>query len=188
MSTSYRIICCENEEKYPGKTFVDIMPAMQVRQEDCLSHRFMEKLRQQQNPGVHCVEYGFILTEKNNGDLEISYEESYHQDISRYYQLFQAKYEDKMFKAFREMREAGRDRTFHINMTDLAKLYGCGAEMVNNNGPVKSSYEERFFEAAERAQRREENMAMQREYDRKNDVGSLEYLRRKYLYRGYDGD
>ena len=188
MSTSYRIICCENQEKYPDKVFVDIMPAIQTKQEDCLSHRFMEKLRQQQNPGVKCVEYGFILTEKNNGDLEISYEESYNQDISRYHELFQDKYEAKMFKAFREMREAGRDRTFHIDMTDLARLYGCSAETISKNVSAKSAYEERFFAAAEQARRKEENLAMQREYDRKNDVGSVEYLRRKYLCRGYDGD
>lgn len=185
MSTSYRIICCENQKLYPGETFVDIMPAIPVRQEDSLSHRFMEKVRQRLIPDVKCVEYGFILTESDNGELSISYEESYHKDISRYKEQFQEKYEDVMFAAFREMKAQGKDRTFHIDMAELASLYGVG-QKIRYEGQPTSIKEERFKEAAEISRRREESYTMQRNYYERTGIDPIERLKQRY--RNYSGD
>lgn len=55
MYDKFRVICCENREKYPGKLFIDIYPA------DHITHELLYRMRLKLTPVFMILPAAFIL-------------------------------------------------------------------------------------------------------------------------------
>ena len=55
MYDKFRVICCENREKYPGKLFIDIYPA------DYVTHELLYRMRLKITPDVYDITGGVYL-------------------------------------------------------------------------------------------------------------------------------
>ena len=121
MKDVYRVVCSENQKLYPGQVFVDFMPAGQSRQENCLNHDAILQMRRTINPGVDSVENGLILTDYGFGRPEMGYEAAYGPE-RRKPGYDAGKYEPVILERFRQMREAGKEKTLDVSISELAAL------------------------------------------------------------------
>ena len=172
MKDVYRVVCSENQKLYPGQVFVDFMPAGQSRQENCLNHDAILQMRRTINPGVDSVENGLILTDYGFGRPEMGYDAG--------------KYEPVILERFRQMREAGKEKTLDVSISELAALYGF--EQTEDNGSPKSAREAALIEEARRRKEIERKKAEQRDYEAKKQSNLSTEQILKWKYSRYSGD
>lgn len=185
MKDVYRVVCSENQKLYPGQVFVDFMPAGQSRQENCLNHDAILQMRRTINPGVDSVENGLILTDYGFGRPEMGYEAAYGPE-RRKPGYDAGKYEPVILERFRQMREAGKEKTLDVSISELAALYGF--EQTEDNGSPKSAREAALIEEARRQKEIARKKAEQREYEAKKQSNLSTEQILKWKYSRYFGD
>lgn len=145
MKEKYRVVCSENQEKYPDKVFIDFLPANPEKQEICLTHSQMLMLRNKLNPGLQEVGEGMLLIDKGNNGLEIEYLKASSKETKILQEKFKHRYEKLIFKAFREMKAAGKNQTLNPTLRDLPYLYG-----LNQNQDLETPKSFREYELREK--------------------------------------
>ncbi len=185
MKEVYRVVCSENQDRYPGKVFVDFMPAGHGRQEDCLNHESILRMRQNLNPGVESLENGLILTDFGGGHLEMGYEAAYGPE-RRIPGYDSDKYRPIIFERFRQMREAGKEKTLEVSLSDLVTLYGF-KQTADTNTP-KSAREIALIEEAKRREDIERKKAERQEYEARTQSKLSTEQILKWKYSRYSGD
>lgn len=186
MKEVYRVVCSENQRLYPGQTFVDFMPAGMSRQENCLNHESILKMRRLVNPEVDSLENGLIITDYGNGNLELGYEKAYNYQIRRNQDYFKQKYEKLIFERYRQMKEAGKEKTIEVSMRDLAVLYDFHQSV--DNGAPKSAREAALIEEAQRLKEAEQRKkdSIEQQAKREQNLTTQQIL--KWKYSRYSGD
>ena len=107
MPRMYRVVCTENQSRYPNKIFIDILPADPGSTNADLTHSMLIEARKLSNPGVSPVLTGGILTEFEDGSVYLKYET---QKTPKTFQL-----EQQIIDTFKDMRQRGKDRTIDVS-------------------------------------------------------------------------
>ena len=186
MKDIYRVVCSENQRLYPNQTFVDFMPAGMSRQENCLNHESILQMRRVVNPEVDALEDGLVLIDYGNGNLELGYEKAYNYQIRRNQEYFKQKYEKLIFERFRQMKEAGKEKTIEISMRDMAVQYDFHA-MAKIESP-QSAREAALVEEAKRLEEQERRRKEQSAYQAKKESNLTTEQLLKWKYSRYSGD
>lgn len=123
MPDKYRVICCENQRAYPGKTFIDIYPAGSLRPENSLTHDCLLQMRRLSNPEVDKLESGIILTDFGNGNIHLQYEAMPNRRMREYQNQLRQRLDKQIIDTFKQMRSKGFDRTLEISFTEMATRF-----------------------------------------------------------------
>lgn len=179
--SSYRVICTENQELYPGKIFIDIC------RDGMCSHDCLFEMRKSLNPGVERIfndSRGIMLKEMKNGEIMLIYTK--HND--KMAQILQSKkrsiVDPLIIKTFREMRQKNCVQTISIPLVRIKKL----AKNCIKAGKIKNSLEEKAVEIVEEEHRRKRIMEMKKAYYENNKYASNPHLRLMLNQRKYLGD
>ena len=84
MKDLYRVVCSENQQLYPNKTFIDIYPAGISRPENNVTHDCILSMRRIINPEVYPIVSGIILTDLGHGNIHLKYEKVYNKRLAQY--------------------------------------------------------------------------------------------------------
>lgn len=158
MHDIYRVICCENKEKYPGRLFIDIYPA------EFVTHELLYRMRLKVTPEVHDITGGVYLTDLGNGEVCLKYIKHFNKFLHRQQEEMRRRVDPKIKELFFEMKKRGISQTLRATLNDAYEVFG--ADMMY----VKSAKEEEMKMSFERLKRRERIMAERNIY----------YANRKY--------
>lgn len=131
------------------------------------------------------MENGLILTDYGFGRPEMGYEAAYGPE-RRKPGYDAGKYEPVILERFRQMREAGKEKTLDVSISELAALYGF--EQTEDNGSPKSAREAALIEEARRRKEIERKKAEQRDYEAKKQSNLSTEQILKWKYSRYSGD
>jgi hypothetical protein len=114
MYEKYRVICGFDKQSNP---IVDIAVA------DTLTHDDMRRCRTAISPEVDNVLTGIILTDLGNGEVNLQYEKAYNYRLKQYQDMMIPKFDRPIRDTFKQMREAGKARTFEVNAISHDVMY-----------------------------------------------------------------
>lgn len=118
----YRVAVSENQDRYPGKTFVDFAPA-KLGDDNYSTHEIMFKLRRKLYPDVELKTDGLLLYDFGDGNVRFKTEVSEERRLEDYDPAILNRYQDKILDAFGKMREAGKDHTLEVNNYNMAEIF-----------------------------------------------------------------
>lgn len=161
----YRVVCSENQHLYPGKIFIDFMPAGTNRCENSVIHDSILKMRQMINPEVKALTRGLFLYDLGDGRINLQFEKTDNRQIRNSQEDIKAKYTNMIIESFREMRASGKEKTLDISMSTLAVVYDFYKADIDDNAPKSARETELRIKAAEyrQAEKRRKELA---EYQR----------------------
>ncbi|MBE6454137.1 MAG: hypothetical protein E7017_04555 [Alphaproteobacteria bacterium] len=136
MKDLYRVVCSENQQLYPNKTFIDIYPAGISRPENNVTHDCILSMRRIINPEVYPIVSGIILTDLGHGNIHLKYEKVYNKRLAQYQEHLRTYMDAKIIKTFIEMKQQNQNKTIDINMTNLAIYYDINA--TNKSTPISA--------------------------------------------------
>lgn len=184
----YRVVCSENQRLYPGKTFVDFMPAGLNRCENSVIHDSILKMRQMINPEVTSLTSGLFLYDLGGGRTELRFERADNYQVRRYQEDIKAKYSNMIVDRFREMRAAGKEKTLDVSLSTLAIVYDFyKAGDVGDDVP-KSAREMELRQKAAEYRQREQRRKELAEYQRTHEVSYPESRIMAWKMARYSGD
>lgn len=161
MPDKYRVICTENQRRYPGKTFIDIYPAGCMRPENSLTHDCLLQMRRLATPEVDKIESGIILTDFGNGNIHLQYEAMPNRRMREYQQYLRQRLDGQIIDTFKEMKAKGVNRTLEISFCDMATRFDLYAP--NDETPIsaredalikENAHQKRLIEKRKEAVRR----------------------------------
>ena len=146
MCESYRVVCSENQDLYPGEVFVDI-----CRDGFC-SHDCIFKMRQHLNPGVERIfndSRGIMLREARDGSVNLVYTK--HRDVrAQKTQEEKRKRVDHLIIAeFKKMKENGLVQTISVPSLQLEYV----GDACKKSGKVSSAKEEKAYKLLNKEER-----------------------------------
>lgn len=165
MPDKYRVLCSENQFRYPGKTFVDIYPAGFLRPENSLTHDGLLQMRRLVNPDVEILETGIILTDFGSGNIMLQYEKMPNRRMQQYQTSLRQRLDPLIIKTFREMKQHGQNRTLEVSMASMAVMYDLHSfseeqprsaredALIRQNAYQKRLYEKRRLQIERQAQK-----------------------------------
>ncbi len=155
MYDKFRVICCENPEKYPGKLFIDIYPA------DHITHELLYRMRLKITPDVYDITGGVYLDDLGQGNIRLKYIKHYDKMIQRQQALVRERVDPLIMRLFAEMKKRGVNKTINASLNDAYEVFTL--EEVY----PKSAKEEQMLEAQKRYAKRQKIIeARQRFYAR----------------------
>ncbi len=144
MYDKFRVICCENREKYPGKLFIDIYPA------DHITHELLYRMRLRVTPDVHDITGGVYLDDLGGGEIRLKYIKHYDKMLQKQQAEMRALIDPQISKLFYEMKKRGITRTINASLADAYEIFNIG--MIY----PKSAKEEEFMRVQEQRRKREQ--------------------------------
>lgn len=148
MQDKYRVICCENQRLYPGKTFIDIYPADSSRPESSLTHDCLLQMRRLINPKVDKLESGIILTDLGNGNIHLQYEKVYNYRMRQYQEHLRQRLDKEIVKTFMTMKQQNKDRTLEVSFSDMSVLFDLHTK--DTHQPISAQEDALIKETARR--------------------------------------
>lgn len=145
----YRVVCSENQRLYPGKTFIDFMPAGTNRCENAVIHDSILKMRQMINPEVDSLTTGLLLYDFGDGNISLKYEKAYNYIIRRNQAYIKDKYENMIIERFKDMRAMGKEKTLDVSLSTLAVVYDFYKSDNTNSDSPRSAREAELRRKAE---------------------------------------
>lgn len=181
MYASYRVVCSENQDLYPGKIFVDI-----CRDGFC-SHDCIFKMRQYLNPGVERIfndSRGIMLREARDGSFHLVY--TRHRDVraQKDQEIKRQRVDGLIIEEFKKMREKGLIQTISV---PYARLMYVG-ENVKKGGKVNTFQEERAYELLNKEERIARLKAIRSAFYEKDKYAKAPHLRLMLEQMKYRGD
>lgn len=165
----YRVVCSENQRLYPGKTFIDFMPAGTNRCENAVIHDSILKMRQMINPEVDSLTTGLLLYDFGDGNISLQYEKAYNYVIRRNQAYIKDKYENMIIDRFKDMRAMGKEKTLDVSLSTLAVVYDFYKSDDKNSDSPRSAREMELRRKAE-----EYRQSQKRKQDAINDTRTKE--------------
>lgn len=184
----YRVVCSENQRLYPGKTFIDFMPAGTNRTENSVIHDSILKMRQMINPEVSALTSGLFLYDLGDGRVNLHFERADNYQVRRYQETIKAKYSKMIIERFNEMRSAGKEKTLDISMATLAVAYDFYKALDNDDQTPKSAREMELRQKAEEYRNQERRRKELAEYHRTHASNHIETQRMAWKMARYSGD
>lgn len=184
----YRVVCSENQRLYPGKTFIDFMPAGLNRSENSIIHDSILKMRQMIDPEVHSLTSGLFLYDLGGGRVNLHFERAENFQLRRYQDGIKAKYSDMIIDRFREMRAAGKEKTLEVSLSTLAVVYDFYKACNVDDTAPKSAREMELRRQAEEYRQREQRRKELAEYQRTHSVSYSEGQIMAWRQARYSGD
>ncbi len=184
----YRVVCSENQRLYPGKTFIDFMPAGTNRCENSVIHDSILKMRQQINPEVRPLTNGLFLYDLGDGRINLHFEKTNNYLVRRDQEQAKAKYSNMIIDRFKEMRANGKEKTLDISLSTLAVVYDFYKAQETDDNCPKSAREMELRQKAEeyrQTQRRRQELA---EYHRDRATYQAETQMLAWRLARYSGD
>ena len=127
MHHTYRVVCTENQQKYPDKTFIDIYSADIGSPNAELTHNMLIEMRKLSNPDVYPVLTGVILTEFEDGSIRLKYEQQGNKFLQMEQTKKRQKLEPEIIKTFKDMKQRGRNKTLDVSFAYMSILYDMHA-------------------------------------------------------------
>ena len=158
MYDKFRVICCENREKYPGKLFIDIYPA------DHITHELLYRMRLKLTPDVYDITGGVYLDDLKNGEVRLKYIKHHDKMLQKQQDAMRALIDPQIKKLFYAMKERGVTQTIQASLTEAYEVFNLDMTYP------KSAREAELMQARERRQKRENIMKERQAY----------YARQKY--------
>lgn len=158
MYDKFRVICCENRDRYPGKLFIDIYPA------DHITHELLYRMRLKLTPEVYDITGGVYLDEGKNGRIRLTYIKHYNKLSQRQQNAMRVWLDPMIIKMYGEMKKRGLTQTIRASVAEACELFNV--EMAY----PQSAQEEKFQQVQEQKRKREQILKERAIY----------YARRKY--------
>ena len=155
MYDKFRVICCENRDKYPGKLFIDIYPA------DHITHELLYRMRLKLTPDVYDITGGVYLDDLKNGEVRLKYIKHHDKMLQKQQDAMRARIDPQIKKLF---YERGVTQTIQASLTEAYEVFNLDMTYP------KSAREAELMQARERRQKRENIMKERQAY----------YARQKY--------
>ncbi len=158
MYDKFRVICCENPQKYPDKLFIDIYPA------DHITHELLYRMRLKITPDVYDITGGVYLDDLGNGSIRLKYIKHHDKMIQRQQMLVREKVDAQIIRMYTEMKRRGIYRTINASLTQAYEVF-----TLDELYP-KSAREEQMIEAQKSYAKRQKIMEARQSF----------YARQKY--------
>ena len=117
MYDKFRVICCENREKYPGKLFIDIYPA------DYVTHELLYRMRLKITPDVYDITGGVYLDDLGNGQVRLQYIKHWDKRLQRQQEIVRARVDPQIKALFAEMKKHGIRQTIQASLTEAYEVF-----------------------------------------------------------------
>lgn len=182
LTPTYKVICCENEQKYPGQLFIDIAPA------HLLTHEKIFFARQAICPRLTADDEmtgGIILMDLGKGDVKLCYETVCNYSLKRYQDHLRKRLDPLIRKLYKNMKKQGFEQTVSCSAMGAKELFSLS--MCEKRLPV-SAKEEKFMADVERAQKREKLLEIKREYYAQRQCAQTPHLLLAWKQALRDGD
>jgi hypothetical protein len=181
MYVSYRVVCSENKDLYPGVIFIDI-----CRDGFC-SHDCMFKMRQHLNPGVERMfndSRGIMLREARDGSINLVYTK--HKDVmaQRAQEKKRKRVDHLIIEEFKKMKERGAVQTISVPSTQLQYV----GEECKKSGKISSYQEEKAYKLLNKEERIARLKAIRSAYYENRKYAEAPHLRLMQEQRKYLGD
>lgn len=162
MSDLYRVTVCENTQKYPGKLFIDIYPALFA------THEKLYKMRLMVTPDVSEITGGVYLKHKDNGEVSLQYIKHYNKALQEQQKRLRERIDAKILNLFEEMKRRGINQTLNASLSEAVEIFSwekCLCNQIPN-----SAVEEAFLLRQQYSKERLSRLQAKKE----------DYARRKY--------
>lgn len=121
MPKAYRVMVSENQDLYPGRTFIDFAPA-QVGNDNFSTHEVLLQLRQKIYPELEGLTDGLFLLDYGDGDIRFKTENTDNPSLMEYQKNTLNKFRQQILDSFHQMHSAGKDRTLEVNNYNMAEI------------------------------------------------------------------
>lgn len=122
----FRVVISENQERYPGLTFIDLAPSRKGSFEDA-THEIMLQLRRQTYPDVQNLSDGLYLYDFGNGKLQLGQEEGSNLPLNE----LREKYEKQIFDEYKKMLDQGKTQTLDTSNYSLASVFDFHSKVID---------------------------------------------------------
>lgn len=167
MYDKFRVICCENRQKYPGKLFIDIYPA------DYVTHELLYQMRLKITPDVYDITGGVYLDDLGDGQVRLQYIKHYDKRLQRQQDALRVRLDPMIKELFSEMKKRGLTSTVRASLNEAYEVFGL---RDINNSP-KSARETELLQKQQRRQKAEELKKIRTAYYARQKFASAPHLR-----------
>jgi len=143
----FRVIVCENQDKYPGKQFIDIYPA------DFVTHELLYRMRQRVTPDVHDITGGVYLTDTGE-KVVLKYVKHHNRFLQKQQELLRQKIDPKILELFYKMKRCGVKQTLRSSLNETYEIF-----VPRGSGFPRSAKEEELMKTQKEREKREKIMA-----------------------------
>lgn len=166
MYDKFRVICCENRQKYPGKLFIDIYPA------DHVTHELLYQMRLKITPDVYDITGGVYLDDLGDGQVRLQYIKHYDKRLQRQQDALRVRLDPMIKELFYEMKKRGLTSTVQASLTEAYEVFGFG-----DIEHPRSAREEELWQRKQRRLRVEELKKIRVAYYARQKYASAPHLR-----------
>ncbi len=152
MYDKFRVICCENPNKYPGKLFIDIYPA------DHITHELLYQMRLKLTPDVYDITGGVYLDDLGGGNVRLQYIKHYDKRIQKQQALIRERVDAQIIKLFKDMKDRGVDKTISASLTEVYEVFRADEVYP------KSAKDEKILNAQRQYAKRQKIMAQRQQF------------------------
>lgn len=176
MYDKFRVICCENPEKYPDKLFIDIYPA------DHITHELLYRMRLKLTPDVYDITGGVYLDDLGSDNVRLKYIKHHDKRIQKQQALVRERVDAKILELFAEMKERGIGKTINVSLTEVYEIFSADEIYP------KSAKDERILEAQKQYAKRQKIMAQRQQFYARQKYASFPHIALKISQLERSGD